>query len=235
MEREVDGVSGVSHFATHLRKCVHSASVACHFLHRRLLFPTGKHCAGAEAVKKSTMLLVLVLGAVVILYFCWPGIRKWWKEDGLKSNTSQSSLKPEPPQAQPVEADLPLDSKGAAVACGTVLKLDKTAFGKLHLITRLSQVVDDSGFTDAEVKVMDLQQEAFNAYSFAYITWDKPKQVSRATLDKILIDADRSVDKRKFSSAEQAQFDAYMVKYKHMKLKAFDLGRHDARTSPCPY
>jgi hypothetical protein len=186
-------------------------------------------------MKKGTMPLLTILVLIVILYFGWPGIRKWWKEDALKSNTSQSTLKPEPPQAQPVEADLPLNSKDAAVACGTVLKLDKTAFGKLHLITRLSQVVDDSRFTDEEAKVMDLQQEAFNAYSFAYLTWDKPDQISRASLDKMLIKAESSVDKSKFSSAEQAQFDAYMVKYKHLKLKAFDLGRHDARTSPCPY
>jgi hypothetical protein len=194
---------------------------------------------GAKAVKKSTMLLLLILGAIVILYFGWPGIRKWWKEDALKSNTSHSTLKTEPPEAQPAEADLPLSSKDAAVACGKTLKLDKTAFAKLDLITRLSQLVNDSGFTAEEFKDLssadDLQKEEFEAYSLAYLTWEKPTQISRASLDKMVIHADSSVDKSKLSSAQRTQFDAFMVKYKRMMLKAFDLGRHDAKISPCPY
>jgi hypothetical protein len=70
----------------------------------------------------------------------------------MKSGTSLSALQPEPPQAQPVEADLPLDGKGAAVACGKVLKLNKDAFDKLELRPRLSQLLPDSGFTDEELK-----------------------------------------------------------------------------------
>lgn len=175
---------------------------------------------------------------VLILYFAGPDIQKWWKEDVLKPSTAHSVLKPEPPQAQPVEADLPLDSKAAAVACGKVLKLDAAGFIKLDLIPRLSQLVGDSGFTDEELKNMssekDLQDEAFEAYSLAYLTWEKPTQVSRASLDKMVIDAVSSVNVSKLSSAERTQLDAYLVKFKHMMLKAFDLGRHDAKISPCP-
>jgi hypothetical protein len=180
-------------------------------------------------------MLLAILGTAVILYFGWSGIRKWWKENALTANTSRSSMKPEPPQTQPVAEDLPLDSKEAAVACGKTLKLEKAAFIKLNLMTRFAQLVDDSGFTDEERKALDLGEEEFKSYSLAYLTWEKPTQLSRANLDKMVIDADASVDKSKLSSAERTQFDAYMVKYKRMMVKAFDLGRHDARISPCPY
>jgi hypothetical protein len=180
-------------------------------------------------------MLFVILGTVVIFYFGWPWIHKWWKESVLTSNTSQSTLKPEPPQTQPVEADLPLDTKDAAVACGKTLKLEKAAFVKLDLMTRFFQLVDDSGFTGEERKALDLQEEEFKSYSLAYLTWDKPTEVSRVSLEKIVLNADSSVDKSKISSEERARFDAYMVKYKHMMLKAFDLGRHDAKLSPCPY
>jgi hypothetical protein len=130
-------------------------------------------------VKKSTMLILVILGIIVILYFAWPGIRNWWKEVRLKSNTSQSNLKPEPQQAQPVDADLPLNSKDAAVACGKTLKLKEATFTKLALFTRFSQLMDDSGFTDEERKAPELQEGAFESYSLAYLTWEKLTQVSR--------------------------------------------------------
>jgi hypothetical protein len=174
----------------------------------------------------------------LILYFNWADIQKWWKEDVLKSNPPHLVLKPESSQAQPAETDFALNSKDAAAACGKVMKLDKAAFIKLDLVRRLSQVMDDSKFTDEELtgltSTKDLQQEAFQAYSLAYITWEKPTQVSRANLDKMVIGAVSSVDESKLSSAERTQLNAYLVKFKHMMLNAFDLGRHDARISPCP-
>jgi hypothetical protein len=175
----------------------------------------------------------------MILYFAGADIQKWWKEDILKQSSSQSALKPEPPRAEPFEADLPLQGKAAAVACGKVLKLDEGAFVRLNLIPRLFQLVHDSGYTDEELKdgssAKDLQDEAFQAYALAYLTWEKPTQVSRADLDKMVIKAVQSVDMTSLSSAERAQIDAYLVKFKRMMLKAFDLGRHDAKTSPCPF
>jgi hypothetical protein len=146
----------------------------------------------------------------------------------------------EPPEAQPVEADLPLNSKDATVACGKVLKLDKTAFERLDLVGRLSAVVNTSGFTEEEFKeafsAEELGDDAFKAYSFAYVTWEKQTDVSHASFDKLVVDAVHSQDLLKSLSPEdRAKADAYLVKFKRMMLKAFDLGRHDARTSPCPF
>lgn len=176
----------------------------------------------------------------VILYFAAPHIQKWWKEDVLKSSKPQSTLKlePEPPEARPVEAALPLDSKRAAAACGKVLKLDEAdAFVKLNLVARLAQLVVSSGFTEEVIKEdeKDLEKQAFSAYGMGYLTWDKSEQVSRASLDKMVIDAVGSQDLTQLSSDDRATFEAYTVKFKRMMLKAFDLGRHDANLSPCPY
>ena len=135
--------------------------------------------------------------------------------------------------------DVPLSSKDAAVACGKVLKLDTTAFQKLHLIERLSGVVNTSGFTEEEFKVLsaeELRDEAFKGYSFAYVTWEKSTEVSHASLDKLVVDAVHSDALLKSLSPEdRAEADAFMVKLKRMMLKAFDLGRHDAKISPCPF
>ena len=176
----------------------------------------------------------------LILYFGGPDIKQWWKEDVMKSSSSQFVLQPESPQAQPVETDLPLDSKDAAVACGQVLKLENKAdFERLDLYTRLSLLVNNSGFTDEELKEVssakELEEEAFSAYAFAYLTWNNPTEISRAKLDNMVIKAAQSINSAKLSSAQRAQVEAYLVKLKKMMLKAFDLGRHDARTSPCPF
>lgn len=143
-------------------------------------------------------------------------------------------------KAQPDEADLPLSSKDAAVGCGKVLKLNtKEAFEKLDIDGRLSSVVDDSGFTEEEFKewmpAKNVHDLAFQAYSFAYVSWEKSTEVSRASFDKMVVDVARSVDLTKLSPNEKVQFDGYIVKLKRMMLKAFDLGRRDAKTSPCPF
>jgi len=183
----------------------------------------------------------LVISPIIllVLYFNRSDIQTWVKEDVLKLRTPQSAVQMEPPQSQPVEADLPLNSKDAAVACGKVLKLNKAAFEKLDLVSRLSALVNNSGFTEEEFKGMssseELQDEAFKAYSFAYVTWEKSTEVSRASFDKMFVNSVNSVDLTKLSSGERVQLDMYMVKDKRMMLKAFDLGRHDAKTSPCPF
>ncbi len=89
---------------------------------------------------------------ILALYFAAPDIKNWWKEDVMKSGSSHSALQPEPTQAEPLEADLQLDSKDAAVSCGKLLKLNETAFDKLDLRSRLSQLVGNCGFTDEELK-----------------------------------------------------------------------------------
>jgi len=157
-------------------------------------------------------------------------------EDVLKSNSPHLALNAEPAQARPVD-DLPLSSKAAAGACGNVMKLNKEAFVKLDVIARLSQVVNNSRFTGVEMKGLtspqQLQEEALQAYSLAYLTWEKTTELSRARLEKTVVGAVSSVDESSLSAAERAQLEAYLVKFKRMMLNAFDLGRHDARISPC--
>ena len=176
----------------------------------------------------------------IVLYFNASDIQDWWKRDIVKSNAPQFVLKPEPPLAQPAETDLPLDSKAAAVACGKVMKLDKSAFAKLDLFKRLSQLAVDNGVTNKELTALggsdrEQNEQIFQAYALGYLTWDKSNGVSRADFDEIAMRAVHSADKFNLSSDERAQLDAYFVKYKRTMVGAFDLGRHDARMSPCPF
>lgn len=144
-----------------------------------------------------------------------------------------------PNKAPSQGSDVSLNRKDAAAPCGVVLKLDTTGFEKLDLINRLSDVVNASNFTEEESKQMasdkGMDDDAFSAYSLAYLTWDKPTGISRADFDKKIDDSVRSTDLTNLSEVEKAGFDAYFVKYKDMMLRAFDLGRRDAEMSPCPY
>jgi len=173
---------------------------------------------------------------LLVFYFSWPDIQDWWKETTSKAGTAQIALAPEPPQAHP--ASLPLDSKAAAAACGNVLKLDKAAFIELDLHKRLTEIVNSSGFTDAELKnglsPKELSQRAFEAYSFAYLTWEEAAETSRAEFDQMVINAAHQVDISSLSGNERASLEAYVGKLKRMMMRAFDLGRLDANRSPCP-
>lgn len=186
-----------------------------------------------------SVILFTILILSLILYAKASEIRKWWNESKLESSTSPvAALKPEPSEAPPVQSDSPLGSKAAASACGNVLKLDEPAFVKLDLINRFSQLTADSGITNEEAAAMgakDLDQQEFEAYSFGYITWDKARDVSRASFDKMVVDAVNSVDESKLSPVDRIQLDPFLVKYKRAMVKAFDLGRQDAKKSPCPF
>jgi hypothetical protein len=180
----------------------------------------------------------------LVLYFGWPDIQQWWKQDILRSAPPSAltpALAPEPPQFQPDETNLPLDAKAAAIACGNVLKLDKTeSFVRLNLITRLHQLVNDTGFTDEEFKdvssAKDLGDEAFKAYGFGYISWEKSKEVSRADFDGMVTSSgNKALSSTELSSTDSVRLQTYLMKFKRMMLKAFDLGRHDANLSPCPF
>jgi hypothetical protein len=179
--------------------------------------------------------LVIAPIVVVILYFSRHDINDWVRLDAL-NRPSHLSLQAENSNL-PVE--LPLSSKDAAATCGQVLKLEKTAFKKLDIVNRLATVVADAGFTQQEIKDLDdseknLEEQAFKAYSFAYLTWDKPTEESRADFDKMITKVFNSLDVQTLSSDERAKVEAYAVKVKSMMLHAFELGRHDARISPCP-
>jgi hypothetical protein len=183
--------------------------------------------------------LVLIPIVLLVIYFNWSDIDKWLKDDVLRSGPRQLQVQVEKLQAQPVAADLPLSAKDAEIACGKVLKLNKAAFERLNLVDRLAAVVANSGFTEKELKELgpddDLNKESFSAYSFAYLTWDKPTDVPRARMDQMVVDAVHSVDTKKLTADQIAALDSYFVRYKSMMLKAFELGRHDAKASPCPY
>lgn len=158
--------------------------------------------------------------------FSLSNIQKWFKEDA-KPNISQS-----------VQAGPPNTTQ--AVACGKVLKLDKSGFAKLRVFEKLAGIVADSGFTEKDVKelssALDVQQLAFSSYALGYVTWEKSDELSRADYNKSVqgvIDAFQS--KNQDSSAEEkAYLNGIMAKCKRMSLNAFDLGRHDAN-EPCPF
>ena len=49
----------------------------------------------------------------------------------------------------------------------------------------------------------------------------------------MIVNAVKSVDVSKLTVAEKAHLEQYSVKFKCMMLSAFELGRHDAKISPC--
>jgi hypothetical protein len=156
----------------------------------------------------------------------------------MKTSVPHVVLKPEP-QPEAREPDVSLDSKAATVACGKVMKLDQAAFIKLNLIPRFSKLVEDTGFTDKELKEIssasDLSDQEFEAYSFGYLTWEKSKEISRTDFDALVIKAVQSIDQKTLSAAERTKLAGFMVKFKTMMVKAFELGRRDATMSPCQF
>ena len=142
-------------------------------------------------------------------------------------------------EVSPIDMELPLDSKAAAVACGSVMQLDQAALARLNLLNRLSQLVSDIGFTDQELKEFrnsdELQEGAFSAYALAYQRWREPLQLARKALEKRLDDAVTSLDLTDLSTPEKQRMNLFLVKLTAFHVKAFQLGRRDARTSPCSF
>lgn len=174
--------------------------------------------------------LILIPIVLLIFYFNWAEIRDWAKDVG-RPDTSAAQTEP------PRPAEQPLSDKDAALACGKTLKLDAESFFKLEVVKKMTAVVDDAGFTEEELKQMssheDLEKDAYTAYYLAYLTWAKPKDVSRSSLDKMIVGAIHAQDLSKMSSEERVEVDSYSKKMKGMMLNSFHLGRQDARISPC--
>jgi hypothetical protein len=173
---------------------------------------------------------------LLVLYYNRQSIENWYQEDVL-GHHPHPALQLENPKLASAEA--PLDTNAAAVACGKVLKLDDTGFAKLDIVKRVSSLVSGAGFTESEIKELgdsekNLSDEAFQAYSFAYLMWDKPAESSRSEFDKMLVKSMNGQDLHTLSADERVALEAYMAKMKSMMLRAFELGRHDARVSPCP-
>jgi hypothetical protein len=171
---------------------------------------------------------------LLVLYFNRQDVENWFQKDVL-GHHPRASLQVENPKLSPVET--PLNTKAAAVACGKVVKLEETAFEKLNIVNRLSTVVSGAGISEQEMKDVgdsqkNLAEQAFKGYSFAYLMWDKPTESSRAEFDKMMVKVFNSQDLQTLTADERVAYEAYVTKLKIMMLRAYELGRHDARISP---
>jgi len=169
------------------------------------------------------------LGAVCLILFVflfWQDIQRWRYRDARRWA-----------DAQHVEVALPLNSKEAAFTCGKLLRLDRTRISRLDIFKRMRQVVRDSGFTDEEIKELGSQlgELAYMGYVWAFMTFDKPLQSAKMQLDNGVVKENMNSFLSKLSPEEKKQMDPLLPRINQMQLRAFDLGRRDARLSPCPY
>lgn len=170
----------------------------------------------------------------LVLFYNRHDLADWFRHDVLKK-PAHATLQ----LAAITPTEQPLNTKDAALACGTVLKLDRAGFDSLNVLSKIRSTRENAGFTDQENKDFGdsndkLEELAFQAYSFAYLTWSKPTIESRANFDKLLVKNTNSTDLSKLSADERALFESHMDKTRQMMLQSFDLGRRDARISPCP-
>lgn len=166
----------------------------------------------------------------LILFFSWSDIRAWVNNDLLRA-------KPQPLLVEAAPAEPPLDAISSAKACGTVLKLQTPAFTKLNLHERMTALVRESNFTEQEKTISsadDLENDAFSGYSLGYLTWDKPVDPIRSDLTQKMI-TQINTGAAKLSAGDGAIFKSYGNKDVQMIMSAFDMGRRDGRTSPCPF
>jgi len=138
----------------------------------------------------------------------------------------------------PAPKEEPLSQEDANKACGAVLNLDDATSAKLNVHKRLSDLVNSTAFTQDEIEgsgsTEQLEQDAFKAYSLGYMTWDDAKNETRAKAIKEM--RENFISQRmKTAAANRVALDAYIAKDDRLTLNAFDLGRHDARTSPCHF
>jgi hypothetical protein len=127
-------------------------------------------------------------------------------------------------------------TKPADKSCGQVIQLNQDGFKRLDLFKQLSHVVDNGGFTPKELTMMnhdDLLEQAFSAYSLAYLSWKTP--LSHADIERAVQKGAHGVNRDDLSAEEKVQFDAWLPKLRAMMLKAFDLGLYDAKRNPCPF
>lgn len=132
------------------------------------------------------------------------------------------------------------ESEIQPVPCGKVLRLDEAAIKRLDLDARLSQLVVESGFTDAELKEMNssnalLKQEVFDTYRSAYSTWYKSTDEFQATLDNAVKGTIQSDKYKDLPPTRRALDDGYLMKFEKMMIKAHNLGKSDGKTAPCPF
>jgi hypothetical protein len=124
-----------------------------------------------EQVRNVYFIVAPIL--LVVLYFSWPSIQQWQKEDAAKSQVVGAGVKAEVPQrhADPspdngqVATEQPANDKAVRSGpCGQVLRLNREAFQGLDFYKRLPQLVDDARFSPKEFEEMshdDMEQQAF--------------------------------------------------------------------------
>jgi len=171
-----------------------------------------------------------------VLFLNLADAKGWFKSESHLGNARAQYQAAAALPAAPSEA--PLGKQDAKNTCGSVLQLDTDAFPKLGIHTRLSSMISDAGFTDEELSeeesAKDLEQDLFHPYSLGYTTWEDSNSEIRAKLAKGIEDEFRT-ESLKLKSEDRPAFYAYEGKYDRLILTAFDMGRRDARTSPCPY
>jgi hypothetical protein len=174
---------------------------------------------------------------VIAVLLSWANARGWL--NGRKSVLHNPRAELQTASELPAAAkEAPLTRKESNEACGAVLKLETSTFAKLDLHTRLSGIVKESAFTQEELEeggsAGQLEQDAFNAYSLGYRTWKDPNNDMRSKVGKE-IQKTILTESLKLTNDERAGFYAYVHKDNRLTMNAFDLGRRDARTSPCPF
>lgn len=135
----------------------------------------------------------------------------------------------------------PAESDARPAPCGKVLRLDDAAVIKrLDLDSRLAQLVNESGFTDEELKEVKssialLKEQAFEGYRSAFSTWYKPTDDIQATLDQSVTGTMQSEKYQKLPTRKRELNDGYLLKFEKMMVTAHNLGKRDGTTAPCPF
>jgi hypothetical protein len=176
---------------------------------------------------------ILIIG--ILLY--WANARGWLDASERTPHNARAELMAAAAlPAAPEEA--PLTQKESRYACGAVLKLGSATFAKMDIHTHLAGMVEATAFTAEELEeggsAEQLEQDAFSAYSLGYETWEEPNNDTRSKISKDLRKT-LITESLKMKSEERPAFYAYASKDNRLTVNAFDLGRRDARTSPCPF
>lgn len=155
----------------------------------------------------------------------------------IVSDLRSKSAAPAPivaPVALPSEAPI-ADPK---TACGTKIKLDKDGMVRLNIRDKMNAITDQANFTEEEKKgIGDVSEDAFEGYALGFLTWQKPREEMKGTLDQAIEKetSKATLDAANQSAAYKEAIDGFLARERVVITKGFLSGRSDARLSPCPY